>query len=127
MCACAERVGLSYVVIASSPAGSGTEAWPTNGTSATQGELFPFGANAEAVTTAAVEQQPPAEWKATYHLVDTADKFNAFLKKLKKQKRFAIDLETTGLNPLQSEIVGYACCWQAGEAHYLAVKVPEGE
>ena len=34
--------------------------------------------------------------------------FKDFLKQLKKQKRFAFDLETTGLDPLRADIVGYA-------------------
>ena len=40
------------------------------------------------------------------------------------QKRFAVDLETTNLNPLQADVVGYAICWQPGTAYYLAVRVP---
>jgi DNA polymerase-1 len=46
---------------------------------------------------------------------------------LRKQKRFAVDLETTGLDPLRSEIVGLAFSWQGGEAWYLAVRAPEGK
>ena len=38
-----------------------------------------------------------------------------FLKELKKQKRFAIDLETTHLDPRRSNIVGLAISWQEGE------------
>ncbi len=93
-----------------------------------QGELFPFGANVEVGSTEeAVPTPPPAEkWEATYHLVDTPAKFKVFLKELKKQKRIAFDLETTSLNPLESEIVGYAFSWKAGEAHYLAARGPEG-
>src|SRR5262249_36131123 len=77
---------------------------------------FAFGANASADT-----------WKGTYYAVDTDAKFQAFLKDLKKQHRFAIDLETTGLDPLNSKLVGIAVCWQSGEAFYLAVRTPEGE
>src|SRR5262249_4037437 len=101
-----------------------------------QGELFPYGANeageGEARTTeetpAVAGSSPPAadQWKATYHLIDTEAKFTAFLGQLKKQKRFAIDLETTGLDPLRSEIVGLAFSWQEGEGWYLAVRGPAG-
>ena len=62
----------------------------------------------------------------TYHLVDTAKKFQAFYREFRKQKRVAFDLETTGLDPLQSEIVGYSFSWKPGEAWYLAVRGPEG-
>jgi DNA polymerase-1 len=94
------------------------------------GEDFPFGANAP---TAGGNTQgelfadaAPDNWKATYHLVDTQANFDAFLKDLRKQKRIAIDLETTDLDPRKAEIVGYAITWKPGEAWYLAVRGPEG-
>lgn len=61
-------------------------------------------------------------WNATYTLIDTDDAFKTFLKDLKQQKRFAIDLETTGLEPIGAWIVGYAISWKKGEGHYLAVR-----
>jgi DNA polymerase-1 len=45
---------------------------------------------------------------------------------LKKQPRFTFDLETTDLDPLRGEIVGYAFSWAEGEAYYLPVRAPEG-
>jgi DNA polymerase I len=102
-------------------------------TSLVQGELFPFGANVaesngDTPAPAAPPPKPAADsWQATYHLVDTAKKFDKFLRALQKQKRFAVDLETTGLDPLRSEIVGLAFSWQSGEAYYLAVRAPEGK
>jgi DNA polymerase-1 len=82
-------------------------------------EAFPFGANGA---------EPSAEksWQATYHLIDTPEKFETFLTELQSQRRFAIDLETTGLDPLQAELVGIAICWQEGEAYYLPVRGPTG-
>src|SRR5207244_2600603 len=50
---------------------------------------FAFGANAAA-----------DDWQADYHLIDTPAKFAKFLKALQKQQRFAVDLETTGLDPI---------------------------
>jgi DNA polymerase-1 len=92
--------------------------------SASQGELFPFGANVSgdaapdaAVTTAA----------SCYHLVDTQEKFKEFYQQLRRQKRFAVDLETTSLDPLRSAVVGMAFSWEAGVAFYLAFRGPEGE
>ncbi|MCU0706457.1 MAG: DNA polymerase I, partial [Fimbriiglobus sp.] len=61
-------------------------------------------------------------WNATYTLIDTEAAFDTFLKELKQQKRFAIDLETTGLEPVGAWIVGYAISWQAGTGYYLAVR-----
>jgi DNA polymerase-1 len=94
-----------------------------------QGELFPFGANTSVetgpVAEPAVDRMPLAECR--YELVNTPEKFQVFLKALRKQKRFAIDLETTSLEPRKAEIVGFATSWQPGEAWYLAVRGPAGE
>ncbi len=99
---------------------------------AQQEELFPFGANTDAVAGTDGKVEAPAalpagpKWEAKYHLVDTPKAFDAFFKQLKKQKRFAMDLETTSLQPLAAEIVGMAFSWQEGEAYYLALRGPEG-
>jgi DNA polymerase-1 len=79
---------------------------------------FPFGANAD-------EPEPPKDaWKADYKLIDSPKMWKDFLKQLKAQKRFAIDLETTGLDPLRSDIVGYAFSWKDTEGWYVAVRGP---
>jgi DNA polymerase-1 len=77
---------------------------------------FAFGANA-----------PADEWWSAvkYELVDTKAKFDRFLKKLQKQRRITFDLETTGLDPLRAEVVGYAFAWAEKEAYYLPVRGPE--
>jgi DNA polymerase-1 len=72
-------------------------------------------------------QSPTDNWQATYHLVDTPEKFQAFEKELKKQRRFAIDLETTSLEPRRAEIVGFAISWKAGEGWYLPVRGPASD
>jgi DNA polymerase I len=68
-----------------------------------------------------------ADWPHEYHLVNNAEDFAAFLDRLRKQTRFAIDLETTSLEPRQAEIVGMAFCFQPAEAWYLALRGPSGE
>lgn len=60
-----------------------------------------------------------------YEVVDTDEKFAAFLTNLKAQKQFVFDLETTGLNPCADPIVGYAFCWEPKRAHYLPVRGPD--
>lgn len=62
---------------------------------------------------------------AHYELVNTPRAFDDFLKKLRKQKRFAFDLETTGLDPLRVDIVGYAFSWQEKAGCYVAVRGPK--
>ena len=113
-------------------------------------ELFPFGANAPAVGAATVRERDTVEepnprsltvaapttnetaptaavpWFQDYHLVDTDEKFEGFYGHLSGQKRFAFDLETTSLRPLEAEIVGLAFSWRPGEAWYVAVRGPEG-
>ena len=67
------------------------------------------------------------DWPHEYRLVNNDKDFTAFLKQLKKQTRFAIDLETTSLDTQQADIVGLAFCWKPGTAWYLAVRAPAGE
>src|SRR5205085_11972506 len=62
-----------------------------------QGELFPFGENAPLAQEKAPEPVVPAPRTAeqlNYRLVDTAEKLKHFLQELRRQKRFAMDLET---------------------------------
>jgi DNA polymerase I len=101
-----------------------------------QGELFPFGANESADPPpqpakngrpGTRDQGPGNKDKPVYHLVNTPAGFQEFLEQLHKQQRFAVDLETTSLNPVGSELIGLAFSWQAGEAWYLALRAPEGE
>jgi DNA polymerase-1 len=97
-----------------------------------QDELFPFGANAPAsadspATSAEAAPVSANGWQAQYHLVNTSDKLQSLCKQLGKKDRFAIDLETTGLEPRRAEVVGCAISWKAGEAWYLPVRGPAGE
>jgi DNA polymerase-1 len=118
--------------------------------SPTDEELFPFGANAPvgpasragpedsaarlaAPTGEQGDGEAPApaatgqKWRANYRLIDTPAGFKDLLRQLRKQKRFAIDLETTSLEPIDAELVGVALNWQDGEAFYVPVRGPEGE
>jgi DNA polymerase-1 len=88
-----------------------------------QGTLFGDDCEGESAAPQAVA----AAWEHTYHLVQTASDFAAFLRQLQQQPRFAIDLETTSLDPHQADIVGIAIAWKDAEAWYLALRGPEGE
>ncbi|HTN03571.1 MAG TPA: DNA polymerase I [Planctomycetaceae bacterium] len=61
-----------------------------------------------------------------WETIDTPEKLTAFVTELSSQSRFCVDLETTGLDPLQSRIVGWAFSWTAGTGHYLPVLGPAG-
>src|SRR5262249_42688714 len=92
--------------------------------------LFPFGANAPAgqqSDNGAASAALPAQWQGGYHLIDTPARLEEVFDQLPKQKRFAVDPETTGPEPLRCEIVGYAFCWKAGEAWYLPVRGPSSD
>jgi DNA polymerase I len=88
-----------------------------------QGNLFTEPGNGEI-------EPPPAKdaWDySKYQLIDTPEKFAQFKDTLAKQKLFAVDLETTGLDPRRADLVGMAFAWQPGEAFYVAVRGPAGE
>jgi DNA polymerase-1 len=79
----------------------------------------------ESVPAPPAPPPPDAKWNYDgYQLIDTGALFATFLKELKKQKRIVFDLETTALDPLRAEIVGYAFSWKAEEAFYLPVRAP---
>jgi len=77
-------------------------------------------------TTTAVSPVAQAE-SAKYILVDTQSAFEDFLVKLRKQKKFAIDTETTSIIPMKSQLVGLSFSWRAGEGYYLALMAPMGQ
>ncbi len=68
--------------------------------------------------------EPRPAWVAEYRLVDTPERFAAFLDQLSQQSKFCVDTETTALDPLKADLVGLSFCWKAGEAHYLPVRGP---
>ncbi len=68
--------------------------------------------------------QPVKVDKTDYVLVDNMELFRVFLKELQEQKCFAIDTETTGLNPVACELVGLSFSWKEGTGYYLPVKGP---
>ncbi|WP_129128132.1 DNA polymerase I [Geomonas oryzae] len=56
-----------------------------------------------------------------YSVVLTEDELRALVEKLEKAPAFAIDLETTSLNPYEARIVGYAVSCHGHEAYYIPV------
>lgn len=61
-----------------------------------------------------------------YQLIDTDEKFAAFLDELKKQKRFAFDTETTSLNAVDAELIGMSFSWKPETGYYVPVRGPAG-
>ncbi len=58
-----------------------------------------------------------------YHMIDTPEKRSKLIKKLSELSEFCFDTETTGLNPHESELVGFSFSFKTNEAYY--VPVPE--
>jgi len=61
-----------------------------------------------------------------WEVIDTLEALAAFVERLAQQPRFCLDLETTGLDPRSSRIVGWAFCWEPGLAYYLPTRGPLG-
>lgn len=61
-----------------------------------------------------------------YKLINTPERFDEFFDQLTKQRIFAVDLETTNINPLKAHIVGISFSWQPKEAYYIPFMGPEG-
>ena len=61
-----------------------------------------------------------------WRTVDTAKKFADFAADLEEQPAFCVDLETTSVDAVRADLVGWAFCWEAGRAYYLPVNAPEG-
>jgi DNA polymerase-1 len=62
-----------------------------------------------------------------YQLIDTQEKFDSFLSRLKKQKLFAVDTETTSIDAMRADLVGISFCWQKHKAYYLPVRAALGQ
>jgi DNA polymerase-1 len=62
-----------------------------------------------------------------YQLIDTKAKFNKLCAELKKQTIFAVDTETTALNPVRADLVGMSFSWQRHQGYYIPVKAPLGQ
>ena len=57
-----------------------------------------------------------------YQLVDSAQKRKELLDLLLEQKSVCFDTETTGLDPIIAELVGFSFCFKKNEAFYVPVE-----
>ena len=60
-----------------------------------------------------------------YRTIDSPKTFEAFVRELKKKSMFALDLETTALEPMKADIVGLSFSWKTGEAFYIPIRMPD--
>ncbi len=65
--------------------------------------------------------------RRVYQLVDTEEAFEQFAAELLQHRKFCVDLETTSLDAVSAQIVGWAFSWQARMGYYLPVRGPAGQ
>src|SRR5688572_11733527 len=80
----------------------------------------------KAATGGGAASEPCTSADCDYQLVNTEDKFAAFLKELKNQKRFAFDTETDALGAMRSNLIGLSFSWKEGTGYYVPVRGPSG-
>ena len=107
-----------------------------NAPKAGQMDLFSVHAdgNLEGAKSVAAEAlQEPANFtnihntKHQYSLLDTVDKQLEFAQRLSKETSFCFDTETTGLDALQAELVGFSFSINPFEAYYIPVSADQVE
>ena len=54
-----------------------------------------------------------------YKLVQSLDEISSLVETLAKQKQFAFDTETTGLDPIEAELVGMSFSFEEGKGYYV--------
>ncbi|MBF0448913.1 MAG: DNA polymerase I [Magnetococcales bacterium] len=67
------------------------------------------------------QQEALAVRSLDYRILVTEGAFRGFLAELQSKKRFSLDTETTGTDPVRAELVGLSFSWKTGQATYLPV------
>ena len=111
----------------------------------TTGDLFANTADAEQADRPSVSSisstiptaaAPPAEplpapittkRSLAFTIVDTPEKLTELVARLRERRHFCLDLETTGLDPVRADIVGWAISWESHTGYYIAVRGPAGQ
>lgn len=68
-----------------------------------------------------------ADIGAAYTLVNNDEQFALLLAALRRADSFAFDVETTGIHPVDAELVGLSFAVEEGHAWYVPLRTPEGE
>ncbi|MCC6784707.1 MAG: DNA polymerase I [Planctomycetes bacterium] len=66
-----------------------------------------------------IQDDKPSVGEQDYRIVRNADELAALLAELRSAGRFAVDTETTSLDPMRAELVGVSFAWRAGLAYYV--------
>ena len=65
--------------------------------------------------------------RGEYRLILQPDEFERFVGELSVQPAFALDTETTDVNPIDADLVGLSFAWGVGRGYYLPVRSAFGD
>jgi len=86
-------------------------------------KLPPTSAGYETADDAPAEPKPlPDRSGYNYTLVNDEETWEKFFTQLQKQSAFAIDTETTELDPLKAELLGLSFSWKENQGWYVVAK-----
>ena len=80
----------------------------------------------ESATDGSISRQVKEPSSVDYGLVDTQEKLETLLGEIKSAGEVALDVETTGVDPMQADLVGLSFSTGPGRAWYLPVGHTEG-
>ncbi|MCB2226796.1 MAG: DNA polymerase I [Desulfarculaceae bacterium] len=71
----------------------------------------------------------PKKGEGDYRLVTDPAELKEIISQAEKKGRVSIDTETTSIDPMEAELVGFSLCCKSGEAVYVPVghQLPDGE
>ena len=97
------------------------------GVNQTNGQASLFGSPGAATELTHTSGKTINNVEHNYICVHTVSDRKELVKKLSKRKSFAFDTETTGVNSLNTEIVGLSFSWKEGEAYYVPCPADQQE
>lgn len=65
--------------------------------------------------------------RGDWRLVNTPEAFEALVADLERQHEFALDTETTGVDPTRADLVGISLSWEVGRGWYIPVRTMYGD
>ncbi|WP_457653773.1 DNA polymerase I [Rhodocaloribacter sp.] len=97
-----------------------------------QGDLFGGPAPAEAAEELSFDFGPYEEVKsydvetADYAVVRNRQALDALVKEIRRQKRLAVDTETTSTDQMYASLVGVSLSWKTEQGRYVPTPLPDG-
>jgi DNA polymerase-1 len=87
----------------------------------------PEGPDRAPVTSGPEERTTAAPDRAEYGLVDTESGLRELVRRLEGTRYFAVDVETSEIDPMRAELAGISVAVRPGEAYYIPVRSRLGE